>query len=66
MTYDDAYDLAVERAKASGIDQFISRSGDGGFRVEYATRPENTFGSDLMKERVTPNHPSRFLKDWNK
>lgn len=58
--YKGAYQEAVTRARTSKIDQFISKRKEFGetvYIVEYATRPENTFGSDLLKERVTPTSP---------
>lgn len=58
--YHDAYDHAVASARATKADHGISKTtelGSKGFVVRMLPRPENSYGSELSAERVTPNHP---------
>jgi len=58
--YNIAYNEAVKRCRKSKLDMFLSKIyeyGEARYKIEYATRPENTFGNDLLKERITPSHP---------
>ncbi len=58
--YDDAYVYAVGMARLASADCGIRRTeefGKDGFNVSFLPKPENTYGSELMAERVTPSHP---------
>jgi hypothetical protein len=58
--YSEAYRYAVAQAQATKLDTGIRRTkelGTDGFNVSFLPKPENTYGSELMSERVTPGSP---------
>lgn len=61
--YTEAYNSAVDLANRTGRDAGVRKTvewGKSGFVVALLPKPENTFGTDLLAERVAPGSHKSF------